>query len=102
MYRNIVCGNTLTNDKIKEFINEPRLRDDYPELTRKELIQKKNEIKRLMDERYGDGELRFSEWKFDGDEVTRIECRASDIESINAEIYDGIKFNELYKQIDKE
>ena len=77
LYRNIILGNTLTNERLseQEVINATK-----QTMSSKEAKLYERNSKGLHDNREmsGEGSLRFSEWHFDGDKVTRKEFSLDD------------------------
>lgn len=95
--RNIILGNTLTNERLPE--NEPVVPSDMNPKQKKIFIR---EERKLHDNRCKDNSninLYFSEWKFNGTQVQRIEYGATDMDN-PIHTYDFIDVDKLSEQVD--
>ena len=95
--RNIILGNTLTNERLPE--NEPIVPSDMNPKQRKIFIREEKKLRDNRCNEFAIKDLRFSEWKFSGDQVQRVEYGASDMDTA-IHTYDYIDVDKLSEQID--
>ena len=98
--RNIILGNMLTYEKIKEEINAGI---DTSGMSAKEKKIAEREAKKnsVIDTRFGEDELSVSEWEFNLTSVTRKEYYMRDIDNVAFE-YSPRSIYEVYKIKDGE